>query len=73
MDFNQTMCEYGIALETIMEDIKKTKLSEIIESIPPRHGKAHFAVPLLYAMIQWGDINYGEFLERIENEHVSCE
>lgn len=70
MDFKQAMCEYGIAPETIMEDIKKMKLSEIIESIPPRHGKAHFAVPLLYAMSQWGDITYGEFLERVENETI---
>lgn len=68
MDFKRAMCEFGIAPETIMEDIKKMRLSEIIESIPPRHGKAHFTVPLLYAISRWGDITYGEYLERVENE-----
>lgn len=68
MDFKQAMREYGIAPETIMEDIKKMKLSEVIEAIPTRNGKAHFTVPLLYAISRWGDITYGEYLERIENE-----
>lgn len=68
MDFKQAMCEFGIAPETIMEDIKKMKLSEVIEAIPPRHRKAHFTVPLLYAISSWGDITYGEYLERVENE-----
>lgn len=69
MDFKQAICEYGIAPETIMEDIKKMKLSEVIKSIPTRNGKAHFTVPLLYAISSWGDITYGEYLERVENEN----
>lgn len=69
MDFKQAMCEYGIAPETIMEDIKKMKLSEVIKSIPTRNGKVHFTVPLLYTISSWGDITYGEYLERVENEN----
>lgn len=70
MDFKQAMCEFGIVPETIMEEMKKKRISEIINAIPPRHGKAHFTVPLLYAISQWGDITYGEYLERVENEAV---
>lgn len=66
MSFKEAMRDFGIAPKTIMEDIKKMRLSEVIESIPPRHGKTRFTVPLLYAISQWGDITYGEYLERIK-------
>ena len=66
MDFKQAMCEFGIAPEKITEYTNRMKLSEVIESIPPRHGKTRFTVPLLYAISQWGDITYGEYLERIK-------
>lgn len=67
MDFKQAMCEYGIDPETIMEDIKKMKLSEIIESIPPRHPKSHSSVEFLaVGLIYYGDITYGEYSERIK-------
>lgn len=69
MDFKQAMCEFGIAPETIMEDIKKMKLSEVIEVIPSRHPKSHSSVKFLAAgLICYGDITYGEYLERVENE-----
>lgn len=50
-----------------MEDIKKMKLSEVIESIPPRHPKSHSSVEFLtVGLICFGDITYGEYLERIK-------
>lgn len=65
MDFKRAMCEFGIAPETIMEDIKKMRLSEIIESIPPRHPKSHSSFEFLAAgLICYGNITYGEYLER---------
>lgn len=68
MDFKQAMREYGIAPKTIMEDIKKMKLSEVIESIPPRHPKSHSSFEFLAAgLIRYGDITYGEYLERVES------
>lgn len=67
MDFKQAMCEFGIAPETIMEDIKKMSLSEIVESIPPRHPKSHSSFRFLAAgLICYGDVNYGEYLEKIK-------
>lgn len=69
MDFKQAMSEFGIPPEKIIEYTNQMKLSEIIDYIPPRHGKAHFTVPLLYAISSWGDITYGEYLERVENEN----
>lgn len=67
MDFKQAMCEFGIAPETIMEDIKKMRLSEIVESIPPRHPKSHsFFQFLVVGLIHYGDVNYGEYLEKIK-------
>ena len=67
MDFKQAMCEFGIAPKTIMEDIKKMRLSEVIESIPPRHPKIHSSVEFLtVGLIFCGDITYGEYLERIK-------
>ena len=67
MDFKQAMCEFGIAPETIMEDIKKMRLSEIVESIPPRHPKSHSSVEFLtVGLICCGDVNYGEYLEKIK-------
>ena len=69
MDFKQAMCEFGIPTEKIIEYTNQMKLSKIIESIPPRHGKAHFTLSLLYAISSWGDITYGEYLERVENEN----
>lgn len=66
MDFKQAMCEFGIAPETIMEDIKKMRLSEVIESIPSRHPKSNSSFEFLVAgLICYGDITYGEYLERI--------
>ena len=67
MDFKQAMREYGIAPETIMEDLEKMKLSEVIEAIPPRHPKSHSSVEFLtVGLICCGDITYGEYLERIK-------
>lgn len=68
MDFKQAMCEFGIAPEKITEYTNQMKLSEMIDSILTRHGKSHLAVPLIYAMSQWGDITYGEYLEMAKNE-----
>lgn len=68
MEFKQAMCEFGIAPEKIIEYTNQMKLSEVINSIPPRHGKAHMIVPLIYAISRYGDITYGEYLERVENE-----
>lgn len=64
----QAMCEFGIAPETIMEEMKKKRISEIINAIPPRHRKAHFTVTLIYAISCYGDITYGEYLEKIADE-----
>ena len=67
MSFKEAMRNFGIAPETIMEDIKKMRLSEIIESIPPRHPKIHSSFEFLAAgLICCGDITYGEYLERIK-------
>lgn len=67
MIFKEVMREFGIAPKTIMEDIKKMRLSEVIESIPPRHPKSHSSFEFLAAgLIRYGDITYGEYLERIE-------
>lgn len=66
MNFRQSMSEFGIPPEKIIEYTNQMKLSEIIKVVPPRHGKARFTVPLLYAISQWGDITYGEYLERIK-------
>lgn len=72
MDFKQAMCEFGIEPEKIIKYTNQMKLSEIIDSIPPRHGKAHMIVPLIYAINGCGDITYGEYLERMGDEYVSC-
>lgn len=68
MGFKEAMCELGITPEKIIEYTNQMKLSEVINAIPPRHGKVHFTVPLLYAISRWGDVTYGEYLERVENE-----
>lgn len=66
MDFKQAMCEFGIVPEKIIEYTNQMKLSEVINSIPPRHGKAHMIIPLIYGISRYGDITYGEYLKRIE-------
>ena len=68
MDFKQAMCEFGIPPEKVIKYTNQMKLSEIINAIPPRHGKAHFTVPLIYAISRYGDITYGEYLEKIADE-----
>lgn len=69
MDFKQAMCEFGIASETIIEDIKKMKMSEILDNLPPRSVKVYAqAIALTKAIVCYGDITYGEYLERVENE-----
>lgn len=66
MDFKRAMCEFGIAPQEILEDIKKMRLSEVIESIPPRRPKSHSSFEFLAAgLICYGNITYGEYLERI--------
>lgn len=68
MDFKRAMCEFGIAPQEILEDIEKMKLSEVIGSIPSRHPKIHSSVEFLtVGLICYGDITYGEYLERVES------
>ena len=68
MGFKEAMHYFGIAPQEIMKDIKKMRLSEVIESIPPRHPKSHSSFEFLAAgLIRYGDITYGEYLERVES------
>lgn len=68
MSFKEAMRDFGIAPKTIMEDIKKMRLSEVIGSIPSRHPKIHSSVEFLtVGLICYGDITYGEYLERVES------
>ena len=68
MSFKEAMRDFGIAPKTIMEDIKKMRLSEVIGSIPSRHPKIHSSVEFLtVGLICYGDITYGEYLDRVES------
>ena len=70
MDFKQAMCEFGIAPEKIIEYTNQMKLSEVLENLPPRSVKVYKqAIELTKAIICYGDITYGEYLEMIENEN----
>lgn len=70
MDFKQAMCEYGIAPETIIDTIKEMKLSEIMNALPTGTTKSNVMHYLLSeAIVDCGDITYGEYLERVEDEN----